>query len=553
MRQIKEIYSLLEKNHQKKIPVFIFLTLTGTFLEILSIGLVVPLISSLLQVEKVYFLNFNFLGSNFYYLVFFFILIYVLKALFLIYYNFWQFKFVYQINLDLSSKLFGKYLNMSYFRYLKKSSSDLVRNVINVENFSYNIIQTVVLISEIFLIFCFCSILIFFQPTVIITSLFIGFITSFIFLKIVNPKIVSAGIRYQNQSKKLIEQVNQSLNSIKEIKISQKENFFYKKFFNDAKLYSNSIQINEFLKTIPRILIEFVSISIVLAILFIMVRDKTVVNEVITFVALFAAIGFRFIPSFNKIISSIQHLKFYLRLTENLSKDLKIENYSTESLVKIDFKNEIKIKNVTFYYEKNNEVLKDLNITIKKNFITGIIGKTGSGKSTLVNILIGLLKPTEGMILIDEKPSDLFNSSWFNKIGYVPQRISLNEGTIKENIAFGLPQNEIDNDKIDRALKLSQLWQFIQSVGGVDTDVKELGKNFSGGQIQRIGIARALYNNPEILIMDESTSNLDKETAKSLIKSIKSIRNDKTIIIISHDETSIEICDEVYNLDHNLK
>tara|TARA_B100000989_G_C19532886_1_gene471175 strand:- start:5759 stop:7420 length:1662 start_codon:yes stop_codon:yes gene_type:complete len=553
MRQLKKIYYLLDSIHQKKIPVFIFLTLIGTFLEILSIGLIIPLVSSLLQIEKIYFLNLSFLSSNFHYLVFFLLLIYLLKSLFLIYYNYWQFKFVFDINLDLSSKMFGKYLNMSYLQYLKKSSPELVRNIINIENFSHNIINTVVLISEIFLIFCFCSILLFFQPKIIVTSLFIGFIISYIFLKVINPKIVNAGIRYQDQSKKLIEQVNQSLNSIKEIKISQKENFFYDKFFNDAKLYSNSIKLNEFLKTVPRILIEFISISIVLIILLVMVMNKVLVSEIITFIALFGAIGFRFIPSFNKVIASIQHLKFYLRLTENLSKDLKIENVSKETSIKVDFRHEIKIKDLSFYYDENNKVLKDLNISIKKNSIIGIVGKTGSGKSTLVNILIGLLKPSKGVILVDEKPLNLFNSSWFSKIGYVPQRILLNEGTIKENIAFGISQNKIDNEKVNNALKLSQLWEFIQSIGGVDANVKELGKNFSGGQIQRIGIARALYNDPEILILDEATSNLDKETSKSLIQSIKSIRNEKTIVIISHDETSIEICDYVYNLNKSLK
>ncbi len=549
MKEILKIHQLLDFKFKVKIPKFLFLTSLATILEIFSIGLIVPLVSSLMNVEIILFDRFDLSMFSLNNVLLFLFIIYFLKTIYLIKFNRWQFNLIYKINHNLTNRLFEKYINFNYSNYLKKNSSELVRNIINVENFTHNIHQSIILVSEIILIFAFVLILIFFQPLVTFFVVLIGFFLGFFFLKILNPKLIKYGEDYQNKSKRLIQEINQSINNFKDIKIYQKQNFFLNKFSISTNVYSNSIKINEYYKTIPRIIIEFVAIIIILLIIFLMLFLKLDTKEIVSFVALFAAIGFRLIPSLNKIIAAIQHLKYYLKLTDNLSFDL---NYIEKNLTiseTINFKESIELKDLSYSYGEKNLILNNLNLILKKNKIIGIKGKTGSGKTTLVNIITGLLQPTTGNILIDKKRLNLNNFNWFKKIGYVPQRIMLNETTIKNNIAYGTEETEICSERLKKAISLSQLDKFINKVGGIDKKISELGKNISGGQIQRLGIARALYHDPEILILDESTNNLDKVTEINIINSIKVLSKNKTILIVSHDEVPLKICDEIYNLD----
>jgi len=548
VKQIIEIYKLIGENSQKKIPLFFFLTIISTLLEILSIGLIVPLISLLSDSTDSYVSKFFFQSYDIYILLTVVLLVYLIKTIYLIFFNKWQNDLIFDINLYLSNQIFDRYLNIDYSFYLKRNSSELVRNIVNLENFAYNIIQSIILISEIILVICFSLILFFFQPIITLYSLTIGILLSFIFIRIINLKIIKAGELYQSQSKKMIEQVNQSLNNIKEIKIYQKEIFFAKKFFEDTKIYNNAIKKNQFLKSLPRILIEFIAVSIVILIILFMIIENKNFKDILVFVALFVAVGFRFIPSFNKILSSIHHLKFYLKLTENIKNDFNLINNYPEKNKIIYFDKTIELKNISFYYEDKKNILSNINLSIKKNSVFGIFGKTGSGKTTLINILIGLLKPTEGIIEIDGIPSQLNNVSWLKKIGYVPQRVSLNEGSVAENIAFGNSKCYVDKDKLSEVMKLSMLQSFSAESNFLERDIKEIGKNLSGGQIQRMGIARALYVRPEILILDEATSNLDKQVEKKIIHVIKELSKQTTVIIITHDPNLIKVCENVHNL-----
>ena len=548
MKQIIEIYRLIGENSQKKIPLFFFLTVISTLLEILSIGLIVPLIGFLSDSSDSYISNFLLRSYDIYILLTVVLLVYLIKTIYLIFFNKWQNDLIFDINLYLSNQLFDRYLNIDYSFYLKRNSSELVRNIVNLENFAHNIIQSIILISEIILVICFSLILFFFQPIITLYSLAIGILLSFIFIRIINLKIIKAGELYQNQSKKIIEQVNQSLNNIKEIKIYQKETFFAKKFFEDSKIYNSAIKKNQFLKSLPRILIEFIAVSIVVLIILFMIIENKNFKDILVFVALFVAVGFRFIPSFNKILSSIHHLKFYLKLTDNIKNDFNLINNYPEKDKIIYFNKTIELKNISFYYEDKKNILSNISLSIKKNSVFGIFGKTGSGKTTLINILIGLLKPTEGILEIDGIPSHLNNVSWLKKIGYVSQRVSLNQGSVAENVAFGNSKWDIDEDRLSEIIKLSMLQSFSAESNFLERDIKEIGKNLSGGQIQRMGIARALYIRPEILILDEATSNLDKQIENKIIQAIKELSKQTTVIIITHDPNLIKECDFVYNL-----
>jgi ABC-type multidrug transport system fused ATPase/permease subunit len=275
--------------------------------------------------------------------------------------------------------------------------------------------------------------------------------------------------------------------------------------------------------------------------------------SIITFLALFAAVGFKIIPSINKIIFSLQHLKFYLPVSEIVINDLKLKRDQLKEIhQKVSGKWKIQITNLSYSYPKSKKIVfKNINLNIDKFDIIGLTGSSGSGKSTFINCLIGLLNPTKGEIKLDSK--NIFDNlkSWQNKIGYVPQQVFLTDDNIFSNIAFGIENKKINKNKIFQASKISQLNNFLKKKEDYFKVIGERGVRISGGQIQRVGIARALYNEKDILIFDESTSSLDLETEEKFFKSIENFKRKKTIIIISHKLNTLKICDQVFKLKNN--
>jgi len=270
-------------------------------------------------------------------------------------------------------------------------------------------------------------------------------------------------------------------------------------------------------------------------------------------VGVFVAATFRMIPSLNRIIASIQSLKFYLPSVDVIHNELS-HYYASNDFQKnhVDFKFEsnIKLKDVNFKFSEDTLVLNSVSLEIKKGEMIGIIGESGSGKSTLIDLIIGLNNPTSGLITIDDK-YDISNfENWSSQVGYVPQTIYLSDDSIRNNIAFGLPENQINDTQINNAIVKSQLKSFIESLeNGLETRVGERGVQLSGGQRQRIGVARALYNNPEVLILDEATSALDSLTEKELMKSILEFKGKITLIMIAHRLTTLKDCDIIYKME----
>ena len=266
------------------------------------------------------------------------------------------------------------------------------------------------------------------------------------------------------------------------------------------------------------------------------------------------AASFRLLPSINKILSNVQQLKFFTPSIENILKEFKIINESyklADSNINIEFKKNIILDNVTFFYpNKNKAAVQDINFVIEKGKKYGIRGSSGSGKSTLISLILTLLKTLKGQIKVDDVNLESNNIFWLKNIGYVAQDIYLMDDTIEKNIAFGIPQNQIDSEKINIAIKNSQLSDFVDNLkNGVKTRVGERGQMISGGQKQRMGIARALYNDPSLIILDEFTSALDKDTEKHLIDTIYNLDKSKTVVIVSHRESALDRCDTIIDLE----
>ena len=312
-----------------------------------------------------------------------------------------------------------------------------------------------------------------------------------------------------------------------------------------------------FLTSLPRFVLEiFAIIGISAVIIFLYFEDNSITNS-LPLISLMAVSTIRLIPSFNSITKSLSSMKYneasMYYVASEIVENKKIIKKSNQSLNKkfVNFKTNIELKNVSFTYENNKrKILDGINLNIKKNSKIAIVGKSGSGKTTIVDIIIGLLKPSDGYLLIDGiQLSELPN--WNKKIGYIPQNFYLFDERIKRNVAFGIEEKNIDIDKVKRALEFAQLKEFVENLdNGIETVVGNQGIMLSGGQKQRIIIARAAYNDPDILILDEATSAIDEDVEKEFINNLLKIGTNKTIIIISHRDSTIKNCDKFFRIDN---
>ena len=559
----KKIFQILNIEEKKKIFFLFFLIIINFFLEMLSVTLVVPIVTlifddnflnnlNLIKFLPNYFLSFN---SNqlLKFCLIAIVIIYLIKTVFLIFFSYWKANFIYGLHKKYAEKLYFNYIHQNYLFHLKSNSSELTKNIVSTQNFAHNINQLSILLTEIFILFGLVLILMYVNIQATIFIFVFTTLVALIFLKFVSPILSVQGKKNMTNLKSLMENINSSFFAIKEIKIMNRENYFINKFSKNIKNFSNSEKIQEFIQSIPRFVLEFMSILLLIITIFFMLFYEYDRVSIITFLALFAAAGFKIIPSINKIIFSIQHLKFYLPVSEVVISDLKlkknkIKDFNQETTEKWN----IQIKNLSYSYPKSKKkVFKNINLNIKKFDIIGLTGPSGSGKSTLINCLTGLLTPTKGEIKIDRK--NIFNNlkSWQSKIGYVPQQVFLTDDNIHSNIAFGVEAKKINKNKIFQVSKISQLNNFLKKKSDYLKVIGERGMRISGGQMQRIGIARALYNEKEILIFDESTSSLDLETEKRFFESIEVFKKKKTIIIISHKLNTLKICDKIYKLKNN--
>ena len=559
----KKIFQILNIEEKKKIFFLFFLIIINFFLEMLSVTLVVPIVTlifddnflnnlNLIKFLPNYFLSFN---SNqlLKFCLIAIVIIYLIKTVFLIFFSYWKANFIYGLHKKYAEKLYFNYIHQNYLFHLKSNSSELTKNIVSTQNFAHNINQLSILLTEIFILFGLVLILMYVNIQATIFIFVFTTLVALIFLKFVSPILSVQGKKNMTNLKSLMENINSSFFAIKEIKIMNRENYFINKFSKNIKNFSNSEKIQEFIQSIPRFVLEFMSILLLIITIFFMLFYEYDRVSIITFLALFAAAGFKIIPSINKIIFSIQHLKFYLPVSEVVISDLKlkknkIKDFNQETTEKWN----IQIKNLSYSYPKSKKkVFKNINLNIKKFDIIGLTGPSGSGKSTFINCLTGLLTPTKGEIKIDRK--NIFNNlkSWQSKIGYVPQQVFLTDDNIHSNIAFGVEAKKINKNKIFQVSKISQLNNFLKKKSDYLKVIGERGMRISGGQMQRIGIARALYNEKEILIFDESTSSLDLETEKRFFESIEVFKKKKTIIIISHKLNTLKICDKIYKLRNN--
>lgn len=482
--------------------------------------------------------------------------IFVIKNLFLMILIFFQSKVIRDLNVKLTDRLYKLYLYAPYFIHLKKNNAELVRNIIGETSQVISIILKVMTLFREFLVLTFIFILVLYVDvliTLIIFSILSACAAIFFYI---TKKTIHKNAKYmQDLSTSRIKSVNETFGAIKEVKIFNIEKIFNKKFFSMNLLREHYFFVNSFLTLIPRYFLETIIILTLISVLLLYNYFEKDFNSLLPLLTLLTVAAVRLLPSFNSIsqsLSSIKSLSPSLNLViseiQNLEKNKNEKKFLEDK--NFIFNKKIEFNNVSFKYQGNSSnTLSEINLEILCESKVGVIGSSGAGKSTFINLLLGLLKPTKGNILVDGKNIEENLKVWQSNIGYVPQDIYLLDDTIKNNITFN--EENINDGQLEKILKLSRLESFVKSLpNGLETFVGERGTRISGGQRQRIGIARALFKDPKVIIFDEATSALDNENEKNIMKEILALDIKKNLIIITHRHDLVKNCDKIFTFDH---
>ena len=565
---LKKIFYIL-REYKKRVAFLILLLFIGMIFEMISIGIILPTLGILLSPDikldfpSVYlFFKKNGFESQreiIFFGMYSIIGIYFFKTIFMYYLSWVQANFSAELSAKTSSKLYSGYLNQTYSFHLLRNSSELIRNIIGeVHEFSEMLKSLFVLIIEITALFGIAIILLFKEPLGTTLIFIVLGLSTFLLQKFSKNKLLKWGEERQYHDGLMKKKINHGLLGIKYIKLKGVESIFLKEFDFHNFLRVGVTSKQYALTFFPRLYLEFIAVLGLVGFIIFQLYLNTPVNSLLPIIALFMAGAFRMIPSANRIIGSMQFIRYSKPVIDIVYNEL-IENSKFRTTIienneKINFKYKLELKNINYRYsETDSNVLKNINLTIKKGEVIGFIGTSGSGKSTLIDIILGLLKPESGSIYLDDIEITEIMKPWQKLIGYVPQSIFLSDDNIKNNIAFGILNQAIQNTAIQNAIIDAQLNDFINILpDGMETQVGEQGVRLSGGQRQRIGLARALYNNPEILILDEATSALDNITENSVMETVLKLRGEKTILLVAHRLTTLRFCDRVYKIENGI-
>ena len=563
INKLYKLRSIFNRSQKKRFIFLIVLVFVGVLFELVGIGILLPVLSTILDpslIENNFYQESLYIfyddqnpNKIVYFVLVILLLIYLLKTIFFVYLNYFQGRYLSGLMQNISDRLFVNYMLAPFYFHSSTNSSLMLKNLsVEVSYFNQFCVSFISLLVEASMIMAVVLALLFVEPIGTLVTGGILILLVLIFHQSTKKKLVSYGLYREKTDSNLTKISLEGLSGIKEIKVLQKEDFFINAFKEST---SDRAKINTFqtlILNLPRFYLEFVSILGLVFLISYLTFNNTPSDLIITIVGIFVAAVFRVLPSINKVLTSFQNIKFYNTSIEVIYNQLIIKNRpNTTNLKPIAFEREIKISKLSFKYKNSDKfIFKDLDFTIKKGTSTGVVGPSGSGKSTLVGVLLGLHEPTLGSIKVDDKSINFESETLNSTIGYVPQDVYLFDDSIVANIALGV--KHVVMEKVLDSINKAQLTEFISNLpNGLNTNVGERGAQVSGGQKQRIGIARALYNNPDILVFDEATSALDDSTESELINAIDELKREKTIIMIAHRISTLKNCDQIINLSNN--
>ena len=571
MNKIIKVFELLSKKQKVSITILLSLMIITMIFEVFTLSALLTFLNTSTLQEETILLKYlkNILNTILpnndivlspIILLFFLLFIFIIKNIIIIIVYYKESKFVNNLKEGLSKKLLLNYLKLPYSYYFNAKSSEIIRNItLEINHFAISVFCILRIFLDTTILAGILIYLLFlnFKITASILILFLIFSIIFYFL---NRKAL---VRYGNKRPLLISKrlkiIQEIFSNIKMMKLSEKNHLIDEFKSSNSEIAQNAFK-TQYLNTIPKPIFELFVIFIFCLFVYNFFSTEKIAINLLPQIGIYVAAVYKIMPSMVKIITGVQTLEYNIQGIDSIysnilkSEEIKEKSFKENKFNNTDifnFKNEIKIHNLSFKFntKKSDYVLNNINLSIPKNSHVGIIGKTGEGKSTLTDLIMGLLDPTEGQILVDDVNIEKNISKWQEMIGYVPQETYLHDSSLRENIAFGVDKNLIDDSKVEKVSKLANLSNFIKTLeNGFETEVGENGIKLSGGQKQRISIARCLYKDPQLIIFDEATSSLDTVTEKEIVNSINSLKDEKTLISISHKFSTMLYCDQIYEI-----
>lgn len=563
---LKKLNFIFSKSDKVKIVFLLFIVVIGSFLELMGVSVFSPFIDVAMNPETAsdggFFLLIRKLipyqntRQLLIIMAIAIIIIYMVKNIYIIAEKNAIYKFSYRIQRNISTRLLKAYMKEPYSFHLNKNISVLQRSMQeDTDQFTKGIIHIMEMIAEVCVCIAIAVYLFVVSPSImlIIAGMLVVCLTGFVFI---SKRYSSAwGRQSQAYKAKIYQWMNQSLGGIKEIKVLNREKSFVQKYDSYFDKYVRVLRYNRLIAAVPKNIIELFSMmGLMIALIFKIFLDQNMIEEFIPQLAVFAVAAFRLLPSVGKINEHMASILYAKPSLDLIYHDLlEVNDQECEEEIpktSLNFENKIEVMGVSYQYPSGQErVIEEVSFTIDRGTTVAFIGASGAGKSTMVDILLGLLEPQKGIIYADGM--NIYDNlpAWQKNIGYIPQVIYLSDDSIRNNVAFGVSEEEVDDEAVKRALIQAQLWDFVDGLTeGMDTFVGDRGVRLSGGQRQRIGIARALYHNPEILVLDEATSALDNETETAVMEAIEKLQGQKTILIIAHRLTTIKNADVVFEV-----
>lgn len=565
---VKKYNTILDSRQKNRIFILFLITVVSAVLEMLGVTLMIPMITAIMTPDIIetnetiaWVCGILDLHSHRTFVIACIgalILVFIFKDVFLIFQYYAQTRFVCNNRFATQKRLLKAFFDRPYEYYLNASTAEIMRVVQNDAGQAYNMLMTLLFMaSEAIVSFALIVTIFVIDPVMTSFVAAMMLIIMLVITKVVRPILKREGLIFQQNNAETNKWLIQAINGIKEVKVARKELFFQQNYQNAGTKLIHSEKVNTTIQNIPRLLIEMVSVCSMLALIALEILWGREIETLVPTLGAFAMAAVKLMPSANRIVGAVNTVAYNMPALDKLIEHLNaLENGNDSSVgskrknvdLKIDEK--VELNDITYHYPNLEKlVLENASMVIPVGKSVGIVGTSGAGKTTAVDIMLGLLTPQEGTVLVDGV--DIMNDyqGWLSNIGYIPQMIFMLDSSIRANVAFGVNPEDIDDAQVWHCLEEAQLADFVRTLpDGLDTMIGERGVRISGGQRQRIGIARALYENPDLLLFDEATSALDNETEAAIMESINSLHGKKTMVIIAHRLQTIENCDIVYRV-----
>jgi ABC-type multidrug transport system fused ATPase/permease subunit len=560
---IRKAWAVYPKQSKRRVPFVMLLGILGTAVEAFGIGLVIPVMTTMSKASpgnsgSVLQPLFNFfgiqsVGTMVGVAVLSIVVAFMVKNAYQLFYSWYVSKFSNFSSQQLSSMLFRSFLRRPYTFHLQRNSSELLNTVQQEVGMTLGIVtSTTGLLKELLLGASVAVLMFITEPVAAASTLVILIFGSILYTKVTKPRIAYFGQQRQKIQAPLMRYLLQGFGGVKDIQVLGRSEDFASQYERQNIVVQEAGLRYSLVRQIGPMWTELLAMSGLTVVVWVMVWQGRAPDRIIPLLGLFVIATWRFVPSINNVIGLVNGLAYSKPAVESLYNEFEYIKKQNE-IVKTQavFTDKIEMRNLTFSYANTlAPSLRDVNIVVHKGETVGFIGPSGAGKSTLVDVILGLLPPSSGELLVDGINMHEHNIEWQSTIGYVAQAIYLTDDTIRRNVAFGIAENEIDDVALERALKSAQLWEFVQGLPDkTHSIVGERGIRVSGGQRQRIGIARALYHEPQVLVLDEATSSLDIETETEVMSAIRALQGFKTILIVAHRLSTVQHCDRVYKIE----